>query len=118
MMRRSIQIFAAAALVGFAALPAAAAECIQPGPAPVVPDGTTATAGQMGTARTAVQGYVNVLQTFQDCQEAKIKNAPKGTKGEDMQKWRDAGNSAIDTAQALSASYSAQLKIFKARPAQ
>ena len=115
-MRRSFQSLAAAALVAVIALPAAARECTAPGPAPAVPDGSSATADQMGAARGAVQGYVATLQDYQDCLEAKIKNAPKGTKGEELQKLRDQGNAAIDQAQALAASYSQQMKIFKARP--
>lgn len=115
-MRRSFQSLAAAALVALIAVPAAARECGTPGPAPAVPDGSTATADQMATAHGAVQTYVNTLQTYQDCEEANIKNAPKGTKGEELQKLRDQGNAAIDQAQALSTSFSQQMKIFKARP--
>ena len=114
-MRRSFEALAAAALVAILAVPAAAKECQAPGPAPTIPDGSTATAEQMGAARSAVQSYVNTLQDFQDCVESNIKNAPKGSKQEDLQKLRDQGNAAIDQANALSKSYSDQMKIFKAR---
>jgi len=114
-MRLKLHNLAAAALIALVALPAAARECDAPGPAPNVPDGNTATADQMKATRGDVQTYVNQLQTYQDCLEANIKGAPKGTKGEDLQRLRDKGNAAIDQAQALSASYSAQMKIFKAR---
>ena len=114
-MRRSSRVLAAAALAAFAALPAAAKECDAPGPAPIIPDGTTATADQMKTTRDAVQAYVNVLQDYQDCLELKIKRAPGGTKAEELQRMRDAGNAAIDQAQALGKAYTAQLTAFKAR---
>jgi leucyl-tRNA synthetase len=45
-----------------------------------------------------VQSYVNTLQSVQDCNEAKIKMSPKGTKADDLQKLRDAGNAAIEAA--------------------
>ena len=61
------------------------------------------------------QKYVNVLQTYQDCKEKQIADAPKDTKLEDKQKWRDEGNAAIDTAKAQADIYAAQMKAFKAR---
>ena len=119
-MRRSVQAnlirnLAIAAVVAFAALPAAASDCAVPGQAPVIPDGTTATVDQIKEAHTAVQSYVNLLQSYQDCVEAKIKMSPKNTKPEALQKLRDSGNAAIDQAKALSDNYSAQVKAFKAR---
>lgn len=114
-MRRSLPSLAVAALAAFLASPAVAAECAAPGPAPTVPDGTTATADQMKSARAAVQGYVNVLQDYQDCLENSIKNAPKSAKKEDLQILRDKGNAAIDQAQALGKEYSTQMASFKAR---
>jgi len=111
----SFLTLAAAALFVFAALPAAASECTMPGQAPVIPDGTVATVDQIKEAHAAVQSYVNLLQSYQDCVEARIKMAPKGTKAEELQKLRDSGNAAIDQAKALSDAYSAQVKAFKAR---
>ena len=118
-MRRFHQLLSAAAFSAVIAAPAFAADCPQPGPAPVIPDGTTATVDQFKAAHSQVQTYVNALQSIQDCNEAKIKMAPRGTKADDLQKLRDAGNAAIDQAKAISDQYSAQVKIFKARaPAQ
>ncbi len=114
-MRRIHHILSAAALIALTASPVFAAECAQPGPAPVIPDGSTATVDQLKAAHQAVQSYVNTLQSVQDCNEAKIKMAPKGTKADDLQKLRDAGNAAIDQAKAISDAYSAQVKVFKAR---
>ena len=105
----------AVALTALSALPAAARECATPGPAPTIPDGTTATTEQMTATRAAVQEYVNMLQDRQDCLEANIKRAPKDTKSEVLQKMRDDGNAGIDQAKALSTAYAAQVKIFKAR---
>ncbi len=115
-MRHWLSILSAGALAAAIALPAAA-DCGQPGPAPAIPDGTTATVDQLKVAHTQVQSYVNSLQAYQDCVEAQIKMAPKGTKAEDLQKLRDAGNAAIDQAKALSDNYATQVKAFKARTA-
>jgi len=112
---RRFQIALSAAVFAVAAFPAFAADCAAPGPAPVIPDGTTATAAQMDAAKAAVQSYVNALQSVQDCNEARIKMSPKSMKPDDLQKMRDAGNAAVDQAQALAVAYSAQKKIFTNR---
>jgi len=114
-MRRFHQLLSIAAFSAAFAVPAFAADCPAAGPAPTIPDGATGTVDQFKAAHTQVQSYVNSLQSIQDCNEAKIKMAPKGTKPDDLQKLRDAGNQAIDQAKAISDSYSAQVKIFKAR---
>ena len=117
-MRRFLQSLSVAAVLGLAAIPAFAEDCPQPGPAPAVPDGQTATVDQMKSAHEAIQSYVNLLQSEQDCVETRIKIAPKGTKAEMLQKLRDQGNAAIDQAKALGDSYTAQVKIYKARTAK
>jgi hypothetical protein len=114
---RLFQITLSAAILAVAAFPALAAECAVPGQAPVIPDGTTATAEQMNATKAAVQSYVNALQSVQDCNEAKIKMGQKSIKPDDLQKMRDAGNAAVDQAQALAAAYMAQKKIFNNRAA-
>ena len=96
-------------LVGGAAR---AATCPEPALAPSIPDGTTATAAQMKTARANVQAYVNVLQNFQDCLEAQLKMQPKT---ELQQRMRDRGDLAIDQANSLKAQYQEQKKAFDAR---
>ena len=113
-MRRSHITLCAAVFAVFASS-AFAANCAQPGPAPVIPDGTTATVDQMKAAHQAVQTYVNSLQSVQDCNEAKIKMGQKTIKPDDLQKMRDAGNAAVDQAQALAAAYMAQKKIYNNR---
>jgi hypothetical protein len=112
---RRFHIALSAAVFAIAAAPAFAADCAQPGQAPVIPDGTTATASQMDAAKAAVQSYVNALQSEQDCYEAKIKIGAKTTKPDDLQKMRDAGNAAFDQAVALAGAYKAQKKIFTNR---
>ena len=69
----------------------------------------------MTATKAAVQSYVNALQSVQDCNEARIKMSPKSMKPDDLQKMRDAGNAAVDQAQALAVAYSAQKKIFTNR---
>jgi hypothetical protein len=112
---RRFQIALSAAVFAVAASPAFAADCPAPGPAPVIPDGTTATAEQMNATKAAVQSYVNALQSVQDCNEARIKMGQKTIKPDDLQKMRDAGNAAVDQAQALATAYMAQKKIFTNR---
>jgi hypothetical protein len=112
---RRFHIALSAAVFVIVAAPVFAADCAQPGQAPVIPDGTTATAAQMNAAKAAVQSYVNSLQSVQDCYEAKIKMVSKSTKPDELQKMRDAGNAAVDQATALAAAYSAQKKIFNNR---
>ena len=112
---RRFQIALCAALLAAAASPAFAADCAVPGQAPVIPDGQTATAAQMDAAKQQVQTYVNGLQSVQDCYEARIKMTQKSAKPDDLQKMRDAGNAAVDQAQALAAAYVAQKKIFNNR---
>jgi hypothetical protein len=117
-MRRFLQSLSVAAVLGLAAIPAFAEDCPQPGPAPAIPDGATATVDQMKAAHEAVQSYVNLLQSEQDCVETRIKIAPKGTKAEVLQKLRDQGNAAIDQAKALGDSFTASVKAYKARTAK
>jgi hypothetical protein len=117
-MRRFLQSLSVAAVLAVVAVPAFADDCAQPGPAPAVPDGATATVDQMKTAHEAIQSYVNILQSEQDCVETRIKIAPKGTKAEVLQKLRDQGNAAIDQAKALGESYTAAVRAFKARTAK
>ncbi len=112
---RRFQIALIAAVFAVAAAPAFAAECAQPGQAPVIPDGTTATQAQMDAAKQQVQSYVNSLQSVQDCYEARIKMTQKSAKPDDLQKMRDAGNAAVDQAQAIASAYVAQKKIFNNR---
>lgn len=114
-MRRSIQLFSMAAFIASVALPAVAAECVMPPMAPAMPQGATATKDEMLAGKAALQKYINALQDFQDCEETRIKGSPKGTKKGTLQEWRDAGNAAIDAANAQQAVFSAQLKAFNAR---
>jgi hypothetical protein len=115
---RARLLLVAAACLAIAALPASAADCNPPGPAPAIPDGATATVDQMKQAHGDVQSYVNLLQSYQDCLEARIKLTMKTSKPEDLQKLRDAGNAAIDQAKQLSDNYKAQVTAFKARSAK
>ncbi len=108
-------VLSAAAFLTLTAAPSFAADCALPGTAPAVPDGATATLEQMKAGHQAVQSYANALQSVQDCYEAKIKLGQKNTKPEELQKWRDAGNAAVDQAKAFGDAYTAQVKIYKAR---
>jgi len=91
------------------------ADCVLPGPEPVVPRGEVATHTDMKIGHDALQTYVNALESYQACLEKQITAAPPDTKPELKLAWRAQGNAAIDEAKAAAARYAAQFKIFKAR---
>jgi len=94
---------------------AALAECPKPPRAPQMPQGATATDEEMKHGREVLQTYVNVLQEYQKCVEAQIKNAPPDTKPEVKQQWAANADAAIDAAHTIADVYSIQLRAFKAR---
>jgi hypothetical protein len=105
MMAATIFIFSGAAL----------ADCKKPPRPPQMPQGATATDDDMKHGREALQTYVNVLQDYQKCIEAQIKNAPPDTKPEVKQQWAANADAAIDAAHEIADVYSIQLRAFRAR---
>jgi|GEM_PF-2951940 hypothetical protein len=95
-----------------------AAECMVPGPAPVMPRGTVATAEDMKIQHDAVQAYVKALEAFQACVNAEIDNAPPGTDENTKRAWIAESNHAIDRAQALADAFAEQQRIYKARQSE
>src|ERR1700761_1231337 len=93
----------------------AVAECAKPPKAPQMPQGATASDEEMKQGRVTLQNYVNILQDFEKCMEAQIKNAPPDTKPEVKQQWAANADSAIDAAHTIADVYSIQLRAFKAR---
>lgn len=94
---------------------AALAECKQPPKMPQMPQGATASDEDMKHGREVLQAYVNVLQDYQKCMDAQIKNAPPDTKPEVKQQWAANADAAIDAAHEIADVYSIQLRAFKAR---
>ena len=94
---------------------AALADCPKPPRAPQMPQGATATDDDMKHGREALQNYVNILQDYQKCMEAQIKNAPPDTKPEVKQQWAANADAAIDAAHEIADVYSIQLRAYKAR---
>ena len=94
---------------------AASAECPKPPRAPQMPQGATATDEDMKHGREVLQTYVNVLQEYQKCMDAQIKNAPPDTKPEVKQQWQANADAAIDAAHEIADVYSIQLRAFRAR---
>jgi len=88
------------------------ADCLLPGPPPVSPDGGKATAADMKLGHDVIQSFVMQLESYQSCRERQIAAAGSGTTDQQKQTWRDQGNAAVDEAQALAASFAAQLKIY------
>ncbi|HEX4507764.1 MAG TPA: hypothetical protein VH722_18700, partial [Alphaproteobacteria bacterium] len=76
----------------------ALAECKKPPKGPQMPQGATATDEDMKHGREQLQIYVNILQEYQKCMEAQIKNAPADTKPEVKQQWAANADAAIDAA--------------------
>ena len=94
---------------------AALAECQKPPKGPQMPQGATATDEDMKHGREQLQAYVNILQDYEKCIQAQIKNAPPDTKPEVKQQWAANGDAAIDAAHEIADVYSIQLRAFKAR---
>jgi hypothetical protein len=82
---------------------------------PQMPQGASASDEDMKTGREKLQAYVNLLQTYQNCMEDQIKNAPPGTKPELKQQWQANADAAVDAAHEIADIYSIQLRAFKAR---
>ena len=94
----------------------ASAECARPtGKAPVMPQGATASEEEMRVGHTKLQAYVKVLEAYQTCLLAEIKDAPPDTKPEVKQHWQALADSAIGAAQEIADVYSAQLRAYKSR---
>ena len=92
------------------------ADCLLPGPPPVAPDGRTASAAGMQLGHDVMQNFVNELEAYQACRNLQIDHAAPGVTAQQKQTWIDQGNAAVDQANDLAAAFSAQLKVFKARP--
>ena len=95
----------------------APAECLRPGPAPVAPDGATATAQEMALGHDAAQSFVHQLEHYQACRNKQADTAGADVPEATKQDWLRQGNDAIDEANAIADAFSRQLKIFKARQA-
>jgi len=89
------------------------ADCLLPGPAPVVPDGTAASAQEMHLAHEAIQSFVNQLEAYQSCRNTEADRAPPGTSGDKKDRWIAQGNAAVDQANQLATAFGEQLKNFK-----
>jgi hypothetical protein len=93
------------------------ANCLLPGPPPIAPNGSTATAADMKLGHDVMQAFVNQLEAYQACRNNQADHTPGITEAQ-----KDAlitqGNNAVDEANALAAAFSAQLKAFKARQKQ
>jgi len=112
-MRYLHWILGAMALLTAVTHPAFAEDCQRPANPPTVPDGAKATVDQFKVAHPLIQAYVQALDAYKDCLDAKIRQLPQGTKSDVVQKLRDAGGSATDEAKTLSSAYQDQVKIFK-----
>ncbi len=102
-------------LAALLAVNPANAECADPGPAPAIAQGATATEPEMAATHAAVQKFVDALQAYQACLENQIKSTASDPDFDLKQAWRAQGNAAVDLAQDVAADYAEQYKIFKSR---
>ncbi len=94
---------------------AAPADCLLPGPPPVPPNGTVASEADMRLGHDVMQHFVVELETYQSCRNAQADHAPARVSQAQKDSWVEQGNQAVDQANALAASFGAQLKLYKAR---
>jgi hypothetical protein len=97
------------------ASPRPPASCLLPGPPPVPPNGAVASAADMRLGHDVMQSFVLQLEAYQACRNAQADHAAPGVSQAQKDAWIAQGNDAIDEANALAASFGAQLKVFKAR---
>ena len=71
-----------------AAVVAPATECLQPGPAPFLPDGSFATRDQIERARTSVFRFTTALRDYRTCLQQKLDTAPPEVGPAEKQNWR------------------------------
>jgi hypothetical protein len=90
-MRQDLATLMAAAFLAIASATAAAApatECLQPGPAPFLPDGSFATRDQIERARTSVFRFTTALRDYRTCLQQKLDTAPPEIGPAEKQNWR------------------------------
>ncbi len=90
------------------------AECIRPGPRPVIPNGGIASADEMKRAHDAVQVFVDQLTKYQLCLEQQIETDETVAKPETRAGWRREANSAVDEAHTVGDTFSLQLRAYNA----
>ena len=91
------------------------ASCLLPGPPPVAPNGAVSSEADMKLGHDVMQNFVLQLEAYQACRNAQADHAAAGVSQAQKDTWISQGNEAIDEANALAASFGAQLKVFKAR---
>ncbi len=94
---------------------ASTAECLLPGPPPVPPNGAVASQADMKLGHDVTQAFVLQLEAYQACRNGQADHAAPGVSQAQKDAWIEQGNQAVDQANALAASFGAQLKAFKAR---
>jgi hypothetical protein len=98
-----------------ASAPPAPADCLLPGPPPVAPDGQSASGDDMKLGHDVMQAFVVQLEAYQACRNSQIDHAAATVTPAQRAQWLEQGNDAIDEANALAATFSRQLQIFKAK---
>ena len=91
-------------------LTAYADECVLPTAPSKIPDGKTATEQQMETAHDTMAHYAADIDSYAHCLDFALKQHELSPAQE-----KDKRNSAIDTAQHVTAKFNDQVRVFKAK---
>jgi len=87
-------------------------ECAAPSGAPTIPDGASADAAAMETARDDIRTFVAETQAFLKCMEA---NEPRA--GIRRRQFEESYNAAVDAMKSAARDFNGELRAFKAREA-
>ena len=107
--------FTAAAVLVIAAESAVAIECVEPGRAPVMPQGATFSKSEMDAGKVARDKFVDAVEAFVECQQKRIATAPRGTKEETLQSWRDSIREADNARIAVNFIFQSQMWAYENR---
>jgi hypothetical protein len=107
----------AASLGTAAAAPgvAPATECLNPGPRPLLPDGSFATRDQIDGARDSVYRFNTALRDYRACLQQKLDTAPAAVGPATRQEWLTAVLASVTTERALDMDMSNQVAKFQTR---
>jgi len=116
MIRLSIVLVAISMLAGGTAI--AQSECERP-ETTVIPDGASATLEEMLEAQAGVRAFLDAMNGYIDCMDARIEAAAEDTPPETINGWIEARNSAVGEEEALAARFNEERQAYQqANPSQ
>jgi len=116
MIRLSIVVVAISVLASGTAV--AQSECERPA-ATVIPDGASATLEEMLEAQTGVRGFLEAMEGYLDCMNARIESANEETPPETVNGWIELYNAAVAEMEALATRFNEERVAYQqANPSQ